>query len=127
MNKIILTLMILLGLQSMSLADDYPVFTYTLNDAIIESSATQKDVLLIFTADWCKYCVSMKNDISKNPDSLKDLVISYVDINEYPELARQYKVKQLPDYMIVRKTKVVARKTGYKNFDSFKKWLTNVK
>lgn len=126
--KIKILLIILLFYSSAFVfANDYPIFTFTMNDAIVEAETTQKDALLIFTADWCKYCSVMKKDIDKHPDSLGGMVVSYINIDKYPELAKTYNVKKLPSFVVVRHTKELKRKVGYKNLNEIQKWLKDDK
>jgi len=109
---------------TISLADNkFPIFVDSLLDAIVESENSKKDVLLIFSADWCKFCRVMKKDIDNNIRDLNGIIISYVDVDKDPELAKEFKVKQLPDYIILRNKIEIKRKVGYKNFETFKRWL----
>lgn len=122
MNKIIVVLLLMLCSLRPSVASS-PVFVEQFMDAIVESEATQKDILLIFTAEWCKNCKIMKKDINNNIFQFHNIVISYVDIDEHRDLAKQFDVKAIPDYRIIRNTKEIKRHIGYKNFNTFLKWF----
>ncbi|HEY6021987.1 MAG TPA: thioredoxin family protein [Candidatus Paceibacterota bacterium] len=46
-------------------------------------------VVLLFSADWCSQCTSLKRDINHLP-------IVEVDADKFPELATRYNVRGLP-------------------------------
>jgi hypothetical protein len=88
----------------------------------------KRDVLVIFTADWCKYCQIMHDDMKKNLGDVDNLVVCYVDFDAYPELVEEHKVKTIPDYMYYDHKKTQkARKLGYTGWPSFKEWLRRLK
>lgn len=104
-----------------------PVFTTDLLDAIALADETKQDVLAVFTADWCKYCSVMKKDIQDDQKIVDDMIICYIDVDKNPDLKKEYKVKTIPDYMIIRKRVELKRKVGYTSKKQFIEWLKNVK
>lgn len=101
-----------------------PVYVRSLLDAVALSEEIEVDVFVMFTAPWCGACQVMKNDIHKDSSgALDDHIICYVDHDKNTELVKEYRVKVLPDYFILRKNRELKRKIGYKNFKEFRQWL----
>lgn len=124
-KKILWTILLLNVFFNSSLAIEYAVYTSSLQDSLIESENSKKDVLVVFTADWCDFCRKMKKDIDDNPILLDNLIICYIDHDDHPELVKEYKVRNIPDYFLLRKGVETKRKVGYSNLNDFKKWLKN--
>lgn len=124
--RVVLSILLLLFLYSFVQAEK-AVFTRSLEDAVAFSEDTGKDLLVIFTADWCVNCTAMKTDIESDDKILDDMIVCYVDIDDRKDLKKEYRVKLIPDYLILRKKIEIKRKVGYTNKDSFIKWLRNDK
>lgn len=90
-----------------------------------EAKETKATLVVIFSAEWCKYCTILKSDIENNPNDLKNLVICILDYDSQRDLVDYYGVKTIPDSIILDpdQTKIVKRKRGYSNFIDYKKWL----
>lgn len=95
----------------------------SMEDAVIEAQNTKKKLLVVFGAEWCKFCVLLKKDIDKNPGILDDMVYCYVDIEQRPDLAKEYKVRNMPDLMLLKDSIEIKRTIGYKNIETLKKWI----
>lgn len=48
--------------------------------------------MILFSADWCKYCKVVKKFLDENPDIQVDIV----DVDQDMELPAKHGVKQLP-------------------------------
>jgi len=104
--------------------------------ALDAARASDKDVLIFFTADWCSYCQRMKNETLSNErvkKSMEKYVFYMCDTDEEPNIAKSYGVKGIPAYFIVNAEKstveapqVVKSGKGYLGATSFLAWL-NVK
>lgn len=127
MMKYILSFLLLF---SFSIANGgNPVFVKDMVDAIALSENTNKDILVIFTADWCRYCQIMKQDLEKDQKIISNTIVCYIDIDnvENKDIVKQYKVKTIPDYCILRKRIEIKRTRGYTTKDKFIKWISNDK
>ena len=124
-KKILWIIFIFSLFYNSSLALDYVVYTSSLQDSLIESENSKKDILVIFTADWCGACQKMKKDIDDDPSLVDGLIVCYIDYDESPDLVKEYKVKKIPDYFLLSKGVETKRKVGYSNKNDFKKWLKN--
>ena len=84
-----------------------------------------KPILLVFTAEWCGYCRSLKKQLkSIIPDH--KYVVCFLDIdNEInKKLVDQFKVKSLPTSIIIdqKQNKEIKRNTGFLK-EAYKSWL----
>lgn len=100
-----------------------PVYMSSLVDSVALSEKSDKEILVVFTADWCKYCSIMKQDISKAPKIVEDKIVCYVDYDTNNDLVKEYKVKLIPDYFILKKRIEMKRTVGYTNWGNFMMWL----
>lgn len=102
-----------------------PVFMNNYSSAKKVSKDLGLDVLVIFSADWCKYCKSLKKDLSKDlsVSELQDLIICTVDVDNNPQLKRSYQVSSIPDSVYLSKNKVKSRRKGYNDLGNYLKWL----
>jgi thiol-disulfide isomerase/thioredoxin len=113
-------------LETQSFAEN-PVYSDNLLDSIALSESSKKDVLVIFTADWCKYCSIMKNDLKKDESLLEDKIICLIDFDTNHDLVKMYNVKTIPDYFILKNKVETKRKVGYTGKSNFMKWLKDDK
>ena len=111
---------LLIGIQSISLA--YTKVNH-LEDAYAESQNTKQKIVVVFGADWCKFCKQLNNDLEKEKDSLSDYIYVYVDIDQRPDLKKEYSVKNIPDSMILENSIETKRKVGYKGIKDFLQWV----
>jgi len=93
-----------------------------------EIASTHNRVLVvIFTADWCRYCNVLKADEDKlfHP---KSHVVCYLDfdIEENKNLAKRIEVSILPTSIILQADKKgwteTSRKSGYK-YEEYRQWI----
>lgn len=122
--KIIIVLIIVSFLSiNHNLVADSAIFVNELNDAIVLSENLNKDILIIFSADWCGYCNKMKKDIDNNTMLLDNYIVCFIDCENNNELIRKYRVKNIPHSLIIKDKQEIRKKIGYSNLSDFKKWL----
>ena len=100
-----------------------PVYMSSLVDSVALSETSDKEILVVFTADWCRYCSIMKQDISKAPKVVNDKIVCYVDYDTNNDLVKEYKVKLIPDYFILKNRMEIRRKVGYTTWANFIQWI----
>jgi len=121
MTKYILSILLLSILFSSSFASE--IIYDNLHKAKIVSTNNNTKLLVIFGADWCKFCNNLKTDLSNNIEVLDDHTICYIDSDSHKLLSIRYRVKTIPDYMILQDNKIIKRQKGYTTFDNFLEWL----
>ena len=84
----------------------------------------QKDVLesdipvfVDFWATWCGPCQMVGPIVEELAEEAEGVKICKVDVDQQPELARQYKVMSIPTFLVFRDGEVVKRDMGYKPKD----------
>ena len=99
----------------------------TYNEAMEMSQTTGKPIFLYFGAKWCGYCQKMKREVLVDDlvnNSLKSFIILKIDIDKDPELAKKYKVRTIPHYVVTSSKDVIIKQdTGYKPKNEFLNWL----
>jgi thioredoxin 1 len=77
---------------------------------------TDKKTLLIFGADWCKYCSKAKNDIEKDP-KLSEIVKQYeiieIDYDKDQDVVAGHNIKTIPSFIVFQNGKEKRRLSGY--------------
>lgn len=125
MVKIIYLLFFLAVLVTTVSANDSFILD-SIEEAQRLSKLTNKPALIIFGADYCKFCNSLKDDIlnKKLSPTIDRYIICYIDIKLNPELKDQYGVNMIPDSRIFSNTKEIRRVKGYSK-NNYLKWLNN--
>lgn len=73
---------------------------------------SDKPVLVDFWAAWCGPCQMLMptiEEIAKTQDSIK---VCKINVDEQPELARQYKVMTIPTLLAVKNGEVIQKLVG---------------
>jgi thioredoxin 1 len=76
--------------------------------------------VLRFTASWCQPCKRLAQQL--NELELNEY-ITVIDIDEQPELAKQYGVKTVPTLMVMDNNKEVSRLRGVRAKDLLIDWF----
>lgn len=76
--------------------------------------------VLKFYADWCQPC----KILSKTLEDIKtEVVFEEINIDEKPEVTRQYDVRGVPTMIMVEDDVVVKRMSGSRTKQELEKWL----
>lgn len=95
-----------------------------LDSSIALAKEENKHVLMIFSANRCRYCQYLKADLPKL--NTEGYITCIIDTDQNPQIAQSFKVSSLPTSVIISvKTgdqRIVARNSGYSK-SSYQSWL----
>jgi thioredoxin-related protein len=77
-----------------------PIFLDNFNDAKVVSKDLKQPIILLLSADWCQYCNKLKKEITNNLDKFNDTTICIVDIEKYPDIAKEFKARKIPKTIV---------------------------
>jgi thioredoxin-like negative regulator of GroEL len=129
MIKIIYMLFIIAIGSMLTVASANDSFMVTsIKDAKILSESTNRSILLIFGADYCKYCNQLKSDLFISP--LKELtdryIICCIDLEKKPKMKSEYNVSTIPDSRILKNNNQISKIKGYSP-KSYQNWIKSNK
>ena len=78
-----------------------------------------KKLLMIFTADWCKYCEPLNNAIENNIEQInKKYVVCYINFDTNKDLVKKYRVGSIPA-TIISNGNTITRIVGFSSFNTY--------
>lgn len=71
--------------------------------------------LLDFYADWCGPCRMVLPIVDEIAKEREDLLVGKINVNENPDLAREFGVMSIPMLVVMKNGKIVNSSVGAKN------------
>ena len=81
-------------------------------DTFNEARTSEKRVLIDFYADWCGPCRMVAPVIASIAESCDDYFICKVNVDDDPDLAREFGVFSIPTLVVLEDGIEVGRSTG---------------
>ena len=81
------------------------------NEEVMQSD---KPVLLDFWASWCGPCRMVMPILEEIARERSDIKVGKINVDEQPELARQFGVMSIPTMLVMKEGKVTAQSIGAK-------------
>lgn len=93
------------------------------NDNNFKQLINDEFVLVDFFATWCGPCKMLSPVL----EELKDIKILKVDVDEAPNLCKEYAIMSVPTLMIFKNGKMISKKMGYMPLEQIEAWINQNK
>lgn len=91
---------------------------------VIGMGSVCADTVLMFSAEWCKYCQIAKRDLLENKEEVAGWNVVVVDADTSRDMVKQYGVRTLPTFIYLNDAgEEVDRLVGYKGYHRLKRWV----
>ena len=97
----------------------------TKNNFEKEVLESEQPVLIDFWAPWCGPCKMISPIIDEISESRRDIKITKINIDEFPEFASQFRVRSVPTLLILKNGHVNGTKIGAHPKGEIEKFINN--
>lgn len=122
--KYILSFLLLIFIAVANISNIYANENVYINDVSVAqkyADENDKTLMIVFTADWCKYCKPLHDELENNIALVNEkYVICYVDFDDNPKLVQKYRVGAIPATIIVKPNNTYIKITGFSNFNNYR-------
>jgi len=89
-----------------------PYVTLTKDNFDQEVLHADKPVLVDFWASWCSPCMALAPTVDELADEQTSIKVGKVNVDEQPELAKQFRVMSIPTLMVFKDGDLARREVG---------------
>ena len=88
------------------------VVNVNINNFENEIKNSKKPVLLDFYANWCGPCRMVAPIVEEIAEENPDILVGKVNVDDNPELAREFGVISIPTLIVMKDGKIINRASG---------------
>ena len=92
------------------------------NSKDFEKEIQEGLVIVDFYADWCGPC-QMLGPVLEQLDKEIDIKIVKINVDDIPELARQFRVMSIPTVMLFKNGQFIKKQLGYMPLEALKEFI----
>ena len=89
--------------------------TLTKDNFAQEVLRSEQTVLVDFWASWCGPCMALAPTVDEVAEEQTAVAVGKVNVDDEPELARQYRIMSIPTLMLFQNGEPVRREVGGKS------------
>lgn len=82
--------------------------------------------LVKFAATWCAPCKVVAKTIDKVKPEFAEVNFQEIDVDDHPNLAKDYKIRSVPTVIVFRSGEEVTRLVGSVKIDALRKVLRDI-
>lgn len=94
--------------------------------AVSQARESEKNLLIIFSADGCVYCEKLKSALPQI-DETERFIVCILDSTEYKKMIRRNNIRRWPTSLIIDPSsdtyKELDRTVGFKSAQTYSDWL----
>ena len=99
------------------------ILTITKDNFESEVTKSEKTVLLDFWAVWCGPCRMLSPVIDEIAEEHREIKVGKINVDEEPELAKQFGIMSIPTLKIIKNGEVAASSIGLKSKEEIEELL----
>lgn len=96
---------------------EYTLTKQNFDDIVLKSD---EPILVDFWAAWCGPCMMLAPFVEELSKTHK---VGKVNVDEEPELARQFNIMSIPTLLVFKSGKLAAQSMGYQSLESLQKLM----
>lgn len=97
-----------------------------INSSVFEQVKNNKAIIVDFSAEWCGPCKMLAPVMEQLSDEITDVEFYNIDVDENPDLAREYRIMNIPAVIAIKGGQVAGQQIGLVSKDDMKGFIEGV-